>query len=484
MLIIVDDTASTTSYRSRRRHREDLLVELADDADEDEEAFQATGVSLRAIAKLLGLLPPGVALSAAEVAKLCPAIVLRIASAAERCQGEQETVLYRSVMRLFGDIPRVSKSVSAFATQIVDDATTGNSFMTVTKLRHAIIGPVKSGKSVFLKVLGEAVLNRFIASGQYRKTLIWYADLRDAADAIADPLALYRLIVRTTFHHLSAQRLELQPYKDSLITYFERLPTLDKVVPLPGKFAIDDDFRGTVPLLTVVADHIFDSLSQLHSLNVWLTNAVAFPRAAALAFGFTGVHFIVDHLEIADFEVDPTDPLDAEPQAVTVTEYFKFMLSNDSFVVSGSDEVHLIESLELLTEDGLDLRDGLECISITDVDTDHHDRFQFTLRLANDEQPVALRMVDCGGCSGYLSHWDPIVEQAARVKAEEKKDEHSRVAKELRLELLTKIREIASLLFWRFDDAEGRIVPLNKQIVAFDIIDTSKEIPEGEAPIA
>jgi hypothetical protein len=480
MLLIIDDSASSTSYRSRRKHRESVFDDqrLQDDIDEDETNFQATGISLRSIAKLLGYLPPGCTLSAAELVNLVPGIIARLASAVERCQAAQDIFVFQSVLKLFGEVPPVTHSVRTFAEQLVDDATTGNSFTVVTKMRHAIIGPVKSGKSVFLRVVGETVLSRFIASGQYRKTLIFFVDVREVIEEFGDPFKLYRLIVRITFTHLAAQRIDIQPYRDGLITYFERLPSLDKVIALPGKFVIEDDFRGAVPLLTILAERLFNSVSVLHSLNAWLTNIVAFPHDVAAAFGFGGVTFFVDHLELSDFEIEPVEPFTAEPGSVTILEYLKFMLSNDSFVISGTEEEHLIEGLELLTEDGIDLRDGIESVSIVDIDTDHSERFQFTLRLVDDEQAMFLRLVDCGGCPGYLSLWDPIIEQAERVKGEEKKDNNSRIARELRLELLAKLRVLASLLFWRFDNAEEKIVPLNKQIVQYEIVDTTRDIPE------
>jgi hypothetical protein len=73
---------------------------------------------------------------------------------------------------------------------------------------------------------------------------------------------------------------------------------------------------------------------------------------------------------------------------------------------------------------------------------------------------------------------DIISEEAERAKNEEKNDS----GRELRLDLLRKIREFAALLFWTFDEAKGKVVPLPKQIMGFENVDTTSNIPEDTDP--
>jgi hypothetical protein len=190
------------------------------------------------------------------------------------------------------------------------------------------------------------------------------------------------------------------------------------------------------------------------------------------------VHFAIDHLELTDFEVVPAPPFEDEREAVTLLEFVKFMLSTGSFVIAGKEETHFMDSLESLTDDGVDLRVGLETVSVVDSDDDHSDRYAFTLQFTNEPLPLPLRLVDCGGCPGYLSLWDAIIDQAARVKEEEKKDSESRIARELRLALLAKIRGLVRLLFSRLDD-DRVLGPLPGPVVSFGIQDTEAQIAEN-----
>jgi hypothetical protein len=319
------------------------------------------------------------------------------------------------------------------------------------------------------------VLARFAATGQYHKTLVFALDLNDIVDIMPDPLELYKSIVTRTFEFLAAQRLDFIPFRESLVAYFHRLPSLEKLVPLPQKFILTDTFRRAVPILTKLSRGLFDAAKIFRSLDVWLTNVVLFPRQVALAFGFGNVQFIIDHLELADFELDPVAPFDGAQDAVTLIEHLKFMLSNDSFIISGSDEIHLLEALGLLTDDGVDLIDGIQIITVADVDKDHSDRYMFKLRLQGVPNPWYLRLADCGGCSGFLTLWDALVNDGDQLKNEEERDKNSRVSKELRLSLLRRIRELARLVF-RSPGQEGAVEPFTNKITTFEVMDTTTVI--------
>jgi hypothetical protein len=182
-------------------------------------------------------------------------------------------------------------------------------------------------------------------------------------------------------------------------------------------------------------------------------------------------------LDLADFELDPVVPFDRAQEAVTLIEHLKFMLSNDSFIISGSDEIHLLEALDLFTDDGVDLIDGIKIITVADLDKDHSDRYMFKLRLEDIPNPWYLRLADCGGCSGFVTLWDTLVKDGDQLKNQEKKDKSSRVSKELRLLLLRKIRELAKLVF-RSPGKDGAVVPFANKITAFEVMDTTTVIDQ------
>jgi hypothetical protein len=479
MLLIVDEknglASGRRSSKSRNLGQSDSF--FVEEIDDDLLRYERTGISYKALNALMAFLPEGLAIDAAELVKHITKLVARLASSANRCQSEQEAVLFNAVSRLFAPVPQdIHGSVVAFAKDIIDRSTFGNAFGVFTKLRHAIVGPEKGGKSTFLRVLTNALVCRMFASGQYKKTLLVSIDVATIATSLTDPLKFYAEIVKITIGHLTSQKLEVIPFSESLIAYFTKLPTLEKLVPLPQKFVLQDEFREAVPLLSDIAANLYKCISVHHSLCLWLTNVVLFPRLVALAFGFGNVHFVVDHFDMSDVDLSPVAPFDADPQVITLIEHVKFMVSNDSFTISCSDEEKFIECLDLLTDDGVDLRDGTELVSIVDVDTGHADRYTFQLTVEGEVNPVNLRLKDCGGCLAFLHLWDGIVLQGDQLHNEERKDAKSRTSKELRLSLLAKIRTLAGLVLFKVNPDDRSVTAISKTIKDYVIMDTGAEL--------
>jgi energy-coupling factor transporter ATP-binding protein EcfA2 len=479
-LAIVDDQTGTSTGRKSRRSVVGSDLDdgfFVEEVDDDLILYEKTGISYKAVNNLISFLPVDLVGDASEITTHFTKLVARLASSGTRCQSEQELALFQAVNQLFVPLPSgISGSVVRYAKEIIDRATFGNSFGVFTRLKLAIVGPSRGGKSTFLRVLQNALVSRYFSSGQYKKTLLIALDLKPLEDALTDPLKLYNEIVKVTIAHLSAQRVDLIQFSDGLTGYFIKLPTLEKLVPLPQKFLLQDEFRDAVPALADLADGLFKCVSEDRSLLQWLTHVVLFPRIVALAFGFGGVHFVIDHFDAADVDLNPAEPFDADPQAVTLIEHLKFMLNHDSFTISCADEERLVQSLELLTDNGIDLRDGTEIVSIVDIDRDHQDRYVFQLTIDGESKPVNLRMLDCGGCLAFLHMWDGLVAQADRLDNEEKRDSKSRSAKELRLSLLAKIRDLSGLVLFTVDHENGSLTAIDKKIKDFTISGTGEEL--------
>ena len=184
---------------------------------------------------------------------------------------------------------------------------------------------------------------------------------------------------------------------------------------------------------------------------------------------------IINGFVSSDVDLIPEEPFDQETQVITLIEHLKFMLSNDSFVISCEDEEHLLESLDLITDDGVDLRDGTEIVSVVDTDHEHSEKFCFSLTVEGEPYPMKLRKIDCGGCPGYLHLWDGLIQQGDRLWNEGMKDQNSRIAKELKLSLLGKIRELAALIICKVDEDDLSVAPMKKQIKDFELVNTECE---------
>ena len=489
LMIVVNDESGSNLQKTRRRVATDEFGNDDPDQfeleDNDAKRFARTGISYKAIEKLLGFLPAELTLAGegidAIVSQLSP-VVARFASNAQRLQSEQESYIYKLIAKRLKEIPQHSPLVDDYAVQLVNDATFGTSCGATTHFRAVVVGPQKGGKSVFLQILANCTLLRMVASGQYKRTLFFNFDLKEIAEDARNPLVFYNKFVKIVFEQVANQRLDFLPFKDSLVKYFQKLPTLDKLTVLPQKFTVVDEFRQATTILGEVAQSLFECVKEERSLNSFFTNVVLLPRYAALSFGFSNVHFVVDHVDASDIDISPTAPFDANPVTVILIEHIKFMLSNDSFVISASDSDKLVEALDLITDDGVDLRDGTDLIPITDVDKDHSNAFEYSLTVEGLTQPAKLRHIDCGGCSGFLAKWDDIIEHTRLLTEEEQKDRKSRAAKECRLSLLGKIRELAPLVLVTIDPDDHTASPLKGTIKDFviNVKDIEEENPNAK----
>ena len=485
-MIVVDDQsgmAGTVMNQTRRRandadEEEEAEIQF-DEQQEDDNRYESTGISHLQLNKLISFMPGNLSMSGEEIGEITTGIVSRLASSAQKCENVQDTIIYKTMQGLIPEIPPHSQCIDDYANEIVDKCTFSNSFTSFTKFRHAIVGPSKSGKSTFLRILASATLNRMFASGQYRKTMFVQMDMREMVANLSDPIKLYKEIVRITFKHLAAQKVDLAPFCECLCAYFEKLPSLEKLVPLPNKFTVEEDFRNAVPILTEVATNLWQCINTFHSLAPWMTNVMMIPRFMAQAFGFGNIHFVIDHIDASDIEITASEPFDNDKTVITVIEFIKFMLSNDSFVVSCEKDENLLQSLDLATCDGVDLRDCTQIISVVDVDTEHLSKFWFNLTVQGEIKPIKLRDIDCGGCSGYLSLWDNLMVLGDRLWNEQMKDKNSKSAKELKLVLLGKIRQLAPKVLVKIDEESLCPVPIG-QIKDFELINLECNEEEEE----
>jgi hypothetical protein len=317
------------------------------------------------------------------------------------------------------------------------------------------------------------LLERFFASGQYRKTLVLYLDMMKLSACGGDVFALYREIVDITFQHLAAQRFDVSPYAKPLAAHFARLNAVSSLIPLPHAFAQEDQFRSAIAILNIIAERLYSALHCDQSLNAWLTQVVSFPRSIALAFGFGSVHFVLDHLDAADLDIVPQPPLGAEDLSVSLMESLKFMLNADSFAASCVNEAAFLGLLASLGPNSIDLRAGTEIVTVLDLDRGHPARYEFRA-IFPIARPAALHIRDCGGAPGYLSVWDRATQLADKVRKEEKAEESSLKARELRLLLIATVEVLVGSIHRSGDDGATR-----REVINVEMLDITTEIEFG-----
>lgn len=473
LMIVTNDQSSSPSRLRRRRGQEYTLSDASQfqEEDNDKRRLEKTGISHRSIETLLSFLPREVLFppdgTQAIVKNISP-LTARFASQLKDLQQHQECHFFKKIIESNFKIPEHSKSLDDKAIQILNEATFDTPNATYTRFRAVIVGPHQGGKSTFLQILASRTLLRMISSGQYKKTLFFVLDFKKIASKSLNAIQFYTNFIKITFEQLSNQRIDLKPYCDMLTSHFQKVATLDTIQVLPQKFTLADDFHQATLVFNEITTNIFNSIHKDHSLHIFLTNVVMLPHYIALAFGFTGIHFVIDHLDKSDFDFQPESPLDNDNKSANLLEFIKFMISNESFVVSCVDEEKLVGSLGLQTNDGVDLLDGLNFIPITDIDFDHSNDFEFVIACEGICDPIIFRLVDCGGCSGFSTRWDEIIDVAKEIEQELNKSAESKRAKESKLYLIRLLREFVPLVLKKFNQETFAIEPLDNKVLDFE----------------
>lgn len=472
LMIVTNDGSESPSRLRRRRGQENTFSDINQfqEEDNDKRRFEKTGVSHRAIETLLSFLPREILFppdgTQAIVKDISP-LTARLASNIRDIQQLQEAYIFKRISQSVFKIPPHSKALDDKAVEVLNESTFDTPNMTYTRFRSIVVGPHQGGKSTFLQILASRTLQRMLGSGQYKKTLFFMFDFKKIAAKSPSAIQFYNNFVKIIFEQVSNQRLDLQPYCEMLITHFQRIASLDTIQVLPQRFTLIDDFHQASIVFTELTSRLFNSIHKTHSLHTFLTNVVMLPHYIAISFGFSGIHFVIDHLDKSDYDLQPDTPLDNDTKSSNLLEFIKFMISNESFVVSCIEEEKLIGSLGLQTNDGVDILEGINYISIADIDLEHSNDFEFTIACDGINDPIIFKLADCGGCSGFTTRWDEIIEVAKEIEQELHKSSESKRAKESKLYLLKLLREFVPLVLKKFDQTTYSVEPLTNKVLDF-----------------
>lgn len=457
----------------------------------DQQRFEATGISELRMMSLMDTLKAAnggeSAIKASkqtfrEAMEHTPPIVQKLASRTQEAQAVQQAAIFARVERFYGDLPEHTSKLDETVAALLDGATFATAAGCHVTFRTALVGPQGAGKSTFLKILMRQTAVRMMASGQYKRTLSLFYDYETLQDTLENPIALYRAIVSSTIDQVAAVRIDLEPFAEMLKGYFSKMILLEKATPLPQQFTLKDDFRPAAAILKEAADSLYAALHDGGSLQVFLTNVFKMPHFIAKAFGFADVLYFVDHLDLADVDcaVDSDGLLNDDVSPLPLLEFAKLMVCDGGYVVSGRDESKLLDGLDPITDDATDLAAGTTVVSVIGSDSadEHSGDIEFSLHFEGDEG--ILRRDDCGGCSGFLARWDTIIAMAQTLLLEERRARDSRRAREAKLSLMQRLRELVALVFAGEEDADGVYHAFNKKLIDFEVHQNSVQESSDE----
>ena len=311
-----------------------------------------------------------------------------------------------------------------------------------------IIGPRKSGKSTFLRLLADEALVDLAATGEWKKTFVFILDWTKISPIAQDFAEFYHGMVAVTCQHLQWQRPHLAKHLSMIQKYFNSVTSLKNSPKFTKAFMVDDDTRVLSINLQKISDRMSSLWNDPTALVQWITSVIRFPIEIAKAFGFSKTLMIMDHVDTADVILSGlTDPFIESKEVVCLLDVIKFTIKSVNFIMACQDQSHFYAVLPSSTEDNTtNLNDHIELVSMIGLVPEPDDNRQFVINLVGVVAPIPFTVDTCGGVPSYLQIWEELNAMYDELEASEDDKEEKQVM------LNVHVQEIMKLFFIPEDD--------------------------------
>jgi hypothetical protein len=273
--------------------------------------------------------------------------------------------------------------------------------------KTVILGPAKSGKSTLLAFTAEQFLVELFRSHTYKRNFVLIIDAKKLSISFSQYQEFYCAIIDLTFTAIRVQRPGFIPFADAVTAYFKGIVRGAKDTALPRAFAVHDHFRLTARSLSLLASQLLQCIDDPAGFEAWHTNVLLLPSLISASFGFTQIHYIIDHVEYLRGTLNPDHPFGASHDAIEIADYFKYALSTASFIFAAEKSEDALAVLQS-QESSLDLlRNATFDDTLNLVDPGARDR-ELMVKFEGEPRLVRFTIDDCAGCPVFLSFWEEI----------------------------------------------------------------------------
>lgn len=298
-------------------------------------------------------------------------------------------------------------------------------------MRGAIMGPVGSGKSLYLHFLFSRILNFLIESGKFKDYFIIPLDFQNAQ--ITSVESFYQYMSRKIIEALLIQRPDLQLFEHALKKSFSTLTKVQKIKHFPKP-------TNTQQHLCLPIKQVENLLIRMHQCyhdpsltDSFLTNVVLLPQLLGSIFFFKSPLFIIDHIDDADIEFKRKGS-----SSIQLLEFLKFGLSNSQYLISCRDGESLADKLNAIDDDSIDLRNQTQNIYVYDIFLSNYENSSILVTF--DDKAVQKNLIlspsHCGGCPSFIGKFDKLcdlLEQMNQTSGPRKK--------EIKVRLLNQVKQ-------------------------------------------
>lgn len=311
------------------------------------------------------------------------------------------------------------KEINKFCKKIIKNSIVFGANTYTHNFNDAVIGPRRSGKSTFLKLLQKDVLIALKVNKELDSTLVLTIDFENMEKELQGMFGLYEFLLNLTFREIERKYQSMKAYKNKLIEYFMSLITKDRLPSLPAKFRQDPTFTKMIPGIMDLSKSIMTACQNPAGMEHWFTVVSQVPSSLAKIFCYKKVLFIIDHFDAADFIITPQVPFNEASYACFMIEFIKKMIFESTFIISSQNDEHFFETIQKLANYGVNLLDRLKFDPLTDVEIQNSAMDETVLiEYFNEENYVEVNRNHVS-CPGYVVIWNYVVTLLKRNKTQQ-----------------------------------------------------------------
>ncbi|OHT08298.1 hypothetical protein TRFO_04908 [Tritrichomonas foetus] len=317
-----------------------------------------------------------------------------------------------------------------------------------------IVGPRKSGKSVFLKILSRQIVNEFSNNGKLLHTFVCSFDMKQIVSSLSSFKDFYIEMVNIVCKALCAQRPILATLVNKEVKPF-LLGVLEADPPSFKRHLLNHDlFKEFFNSVQEIGELLNLFWNDSQSLSQWYTNVTHLPALIAEAAGFDDVLFIIDHFDYSDVSVNARGRFKDANINVFVSEYFKFVISNHKYIISCEDEQKLYQILITLNDEINDYM-PMEMISVSEIDADTATEASIAVSINGFDAPVIIQKEICGGIPAFIAHWNTLVHLTSEYEKIQKDTEESEESKLIAVAQMQLLLELCFRVYATETDEEN-----------------------------
>jgi hypothetical protein len=271
-----------------------------------------------------------------------------------------------------------------------------------------ITGPARSGKTAFLSIMIQKLLQVLAACNCWKRTFLIVLNGDHLALAGNTAKSLYVKLVQVVIPFAIAQIPVLVPYAKMLQRYFEAIPDLTYLPLLPKRFIDAPQTQRAAKACMTAAQSLSAAWNDTENPAGVFVAIAFFPILLGKELGFEDVIVVLDNIDTLTFPVNP-GPQFPQGSDILASESFKKALKTVQFILSYRDAEDFENFLKPINRSVETFSASLEYHSVIDLVTDEkYANSEVTVKIRNEQLKL---MSPCfGNAPGFLRKWHTLNE--------------------------------------------------------------------------